>query len=707
MLIAPFKRAHSVLLATAELLLPPRRDLPSNVASQNLRNEKGPWDRALSPMMIEPMDLLGSRDYQGIVLVASARSTKSFSLVLGGITYVVTSAPGDALVVQMSKDAARDWSRIDFDRVIRHSPALSERLSPRAKDDNTHDKFFRSGIVVKIGWPAVSQLSSKTLQYVFMPDYDRPQNRDDVDGEGPMWDLGFKRTETYMSRGKCVAESSPEAVYLKPKWTPATPHEAPPARGILEIYNRGTRARWYWPCLQCGERFEAEPGLGCFRLPAEKKLEESLRGGADPMELASRYARVPCIKCGAVHEQTDRAQMNALGQWVHEGEQIRADGTIAGERRRTNIASYWFGGVAAPYQSWSGMLHKYFEALLSYLRTSEESALKFTVNTDQAAAYVPRSVVNKRSVEELKQRTEYLERGQVPQSVRFLTAAIDVQQTQFVVEVFGWGVELECWIIDRFTISSSRRPEGDRTAALNPAAYLEDWQLLLPEVIERTYPIAESELVMPIRQVLSDSGGRAGVTARAYEFFRWLRAQRKHRTFRLVKGEGAPNRPTIRLSFPDARDNSERRESGARGDVPVWILNTNVLKDAVIGDLARTVAGQGYVHLPKWLEQVEGFFAEYEAEQRTDKGWKNPSGARNEAFDLHGYNKAACKILRADKINWRAPPSWARPFEQQGLKQRGAAVTPKPPPGVPPRTPYEPRPGSNFFSGGRRGPIRR
>ncbi len=120
--------------------------------------------------------------------------------------------------------------------------------------------------------------------------------------------------------------------------------------------------------------------------------------------------------------------------------------------------------------------------------------------------------------------------------------------------------------------------------------------------------------------------------------------------------------PTIALSMPDASDRKDRK-NGGKGDVPVWLLNTNVLKDAVVGDLARTDPGPGYVHLARWLLDVTGFFDEYEAEKRTDKGWMNPTKARNEAFDLHGYNRGACKILKADKINWVSPPSWARPIE--------------------------------------------
>lgn len=652
-----FASARNVTKHTAQLVRAPQRVKPSEAAARALKTEKGPWDPNLAPMMLEPLNLLGGREYNGIIFVGPARTSKTMSLILGGVTYIVTSAPGDTLITQMSQDSARDFSRTDLDRAIRHSPELADAISPRAKDDNTYDKFFRSGVVVKIGWPAVSQLSSKTLRYVFLTDYDRPANRDNVDGEGPMWDLAYKRVETFMSRGKCLAESSPAAEYLDPRWKPATPHEAPPARGILELYNRGTRARWYWPCLHCGEFFQAEPGLANFALPPIKELE-ALVVERDALSLAEQYAKVVCPHCGGLHEQKDRTEMNNRGAWVHDGQAISAGGVITGERRGTKIASYWIGGVAATFQRWDSLLLKYFQALAGYLRNGEEPALKFTVNTDQGAAYLPRSAANRRSTDELVRRLEDWPRGKVPEGVRFLTAAVDVQGNKFVVHVMGWGVGLESWLIDRHFITASKRSEGARTAAIEPAAYLEDWDLLLEEVIDRVYPSVEPGVVFPIRLVACDSGGKSGVTAKAYSYFRWLRKRAKHGTFRLVKGSSRMDVATATITWPDASDRMDRKQGG-RGDVPVWLLNTTVLKDAVVGDLARTESGPGFVHLPKWLESDADFFAELSAEERTDKGWRNPNRARNEAFDLHVYNRAACKILKADKINWSAPPAWA------------------------------------------------
>jgi phage terminase large subunit GpA-like protein len=227
-----------------------------------------------------------------------------------------------------------------------------------------------------------------------------------------------------------------------------------------------------------------------------------------------------------------------------------------------------------------------------------------------------------------------------------------------VVQVEGWGPELECWIVDRFDISASARKESEtRFAAINPAAYVEDWDILLEEVIRKTYPIETApEKRMQIRLVLNDWGGSDGVTANALAFWRKVRRLGAGHRYQLLRGEGKQlNAPPVKQTYPVSRESNVKR-AVSTGDVPVWVLNVNLLKDAVAGELARTAPGPGYVHLPAWLDA--SFFRELTAETRGAKGWERPTHARNESLDLHVYNRAANLILRGDQINWSTPPEW-------------------------------------------------
>lgn len=680
---------------------PTLRVAPSAAVDRRLANDRGALDLSMTPYLIEPLDRFADRTYQGIVFVGPARTGKTFGLALGGIGYAVTVAPADILCTYMSQDAARDFSRMDLDRVLENTPELAALLSPRSRDNNTYDKFFRNGVALKIGWPASTQLRGKTNRYVVLMDYDG--GAINVDKRGSMWGQGRKRIETYMSRGKCLAESSPGFEYDDPDWKPATPHEGPPARGIMAIYNTGTRARWFWPCQHCDQHFQARPGIEAFLVPELAEVEEALKV-RDPMSLAASWAQVACPHCGGIHAPEHRSALNTIRRdgelvrgatWLHEGQTL-VDGRLEGEPRATDIASYWLGGCAAAYQPWVGLVHTYLTAVTTWLRTGDESDMRRSSLEDQAWPYLPMAVRRRTSTDQYADRKEHWERGTIPQGVRFLIAVVDVQKHRFVVQVHGFGVGLESWLVDRFTIFASERRESDgRIAPLNPAAFGEDWAVLEELVIERRYRyvLPDGELELEPLVTFCDSGGADGVTDKAYEFWRTQRKQGRGRQFRLVKGVGNLNAPRAAKTFPDARARKDR--SAGRGDVPVWLLNVNMIKDGVFGDLARKVPGPGYVHVPDWIDPE--YFAELAAETRTARGWE--ANGPNEAADLHTYARAACFVLGAEGIHWERPPPWAVALEERAAQAKlRAPASAIPPPAAPvqKQNPFARRDGRGF-----------
>jgi phage terminase large subunit GpA-like protein len=321
------------------------------------------------------------------------------------------------------------------------------------------------------------------------------------------------------------------------------------------------------------------------------------------------------------------------------------------------------------------MLAKYFQCVLNYTRTGDEQPLKAAVNTDFADAYIPRIAAKRRTSHALKERLEPLERGTVPAWCNFITTAVDVQSNRFECMTMGWTAGMRSVIIDRFTISTSNRDEtADRKAALDPASFVEDWEVLDAECCEREYVIEGTESTIKPVVTVCDSGGKDGVTIRAYEFWRKMRARNKGNRFQLVKGDTKLGAPRVVQSYPDVR-NRKSRQSGARGDVPVWLLNVNVLKDGCSIDLARTEPGPGFVHLPDWVtvEMLE----EWTAETRNEKGiWETVrQNVRNETGDLHVYNRAACILLQAERVNWERPPDWATVLGTRFAKANSATPT--------------------------------
>ncbi|WP_029858923.1 terminase gpA endonuclease subunit, partial [Vibrio parahaemolyticus] len=171
-------------------------------------------------------------------------------------------------------------------------------------------------------------------------------------------------------------------------------------------------------------------------------------------------------------------------------------------------------------------------------------------------------------------------------------AAVDVQAgaktARFDVMVLAWGSDLEHQVIDRFRIDKSNRtdPENpDKFVRVNPATHLEDWDLLIDKVINKSYELDDgSERRMPILLTSCDSGGEDGVTDNAYAFYRKLKGEGLHRKFMLVKGQGKG--PVIKESYPDNTKRSDRK-ARAYGDVPVFQINTDRIKDTVSNAIER------------------------------------------------------------------------------------------------------------------------
>ena len=619
----------------------------------------GPWSPDETPYMVEPMNMLASRLHEAVVFAGPARTGKTMGLLIGAAAHFVVNDPGDILFVQMTQDKAREFSKTDVRRAIDNSPSLRAMLSVNAADRNTHDIMFRNGVWLRIAWPTVSNVSGSTYRFAFITDLDRIPNAENIEGEGPLFDLARKRTTTLLSRGMCLAESSPGIEITDPGWTPATRHEAPPVTGILGIYNRSDRRRWYWTCPDCDSEFEAAPGLGLFNLPEDRELVELART-ADITAIAKHYGRrIICPHCGVEIPFAKRTEMNRTGRWVTDGE------------ASSKIAGYWLGGVAAAYQTWESLILRYLQGLRDYALTGSEEALKATINTDQGMPYMARHLVEMRaSASSPQERAEDLPRYVVPDETRCVLAAVDVQggaAARFVVQVHAVGAHGEQWLVDRFDIRHSRREGmGEEFAPIDPGGYPEDWDQLTEKLLRATWRTNDPTREIKLKSIIVDTGGEDGVAANAYAWWRRLRTEGISARAHLYKGASTPTAPTLKRTWVGKRKEKDK------GDVPLYVCNPNLLSDAVDAGLRRQTPGPWYIHFPKpkhptlnpegWLPQA--FFDELGAEVRQASGvWKQVR-KRNESFDLCRMIRALSLILGLDKIkDWNAVPAWLAPLE--------------------------------------------
>lgn len=636
--------ALAILQSAAEILRPPSRIPVAEVVAKYLHihrpgGHSGLWNADLTPYMVEPMNRLADRQIEAVIFVGPARTGKSAALLLGWLTYAVCCDPGDFLILHMTEGTARDFSKDDVARAHRHSPELSARLSPYADDNNVFDKQYRHGMRLLLGWPSITQLSGKTLRYVAITDYDRMS--DNIDGEGDAFTLARKRVQTFLSAGRVCVESSPGWLIEDAKWQPNDPHEGPPCKGIFSLFNQGDRRRWYWPCPHCHQYFTAAPSI------------DALTEVGDQIGLI-------CPHCAAVIDRAHKPAMNRAGRWLAAGQTINSEGVLAGDPPKSKIASYWLTGPAAAYQSWESLWRKYHAAQVDLEKTGSEESLKAVLTGDFCVAYRPRQLHVVRDPHLLQERAEDTQKRTVPPGVWFLTVAVDVQKERFVVQVVGWGANGERWLIDRYNLRWSARLGGNgQPEPIDPAARIEDWQQIIQHVVTKPYPMAADETrgLIPV-MVAIDSGGKAGVAERAYQFWKQSRTTGHAKKIMLVKGSSRQDSPRIQRTFPDSTHRANRK-ANAKGEVPVWQLNTRILKDAIAADLERSEPGPGYIHFPAWLGNW--FYDELTAETRTAKGWQNLNSSRNEAFDLMVYNHAAWLALRGENLRAESLPDWANP----------------------------------------------
>ncbi|EMC0657320.1 phage terminase large subunit family protein [Escherichia coli] len=635
------------------ILRAPRRMRVADAVAQYMRVPMGagnsvPWDPLVAPYVIEPMNCLASREYDAVIFVGPARTGKTIGLIDGWVIYNVICDPADMLIIQMTEEKAREHSKKRLARTFRVSPEVVSRLSPNKNDNNAYDRTFLAGNYLKIGWPSVNIMSSSDYKCVALTDYDRfPE---DIDGEGDAFSLASKRTTTFMSSGMTLVESSPGRDVKDVKWRRTSPHEAPPTTGILSLYNRGDRRRWYWPCPHCGEYFQP-----CGDVVA------GFRDIADPV-LASEAAYIQCPSCSGRILPEQKRELNGRGVWLRDGESINADGSRYGDPRRSRIASFWMEGPAAAYQTLSQLVYKLLTAEQEYETTGSEETLKTVINTDWGLPYLPRASMEQRKSELLEQRAEPVPSRSVPDGVNFLVATVDVQagrHRRFVVQVTGYGSRGERWIIDRYNITQSLRGDSDgESQRIDPASYPEDWDVLLTDVFHKSWPLAsDPSQQMRLMAMAVDSGGEDGVTDNAYKFWRRCRRDGLGKRIYLFKGDSIRRAKLITRTFPDNTGRTGRRAQAA-GDVPLWLLQTDALKDRVNNALWRDSPGPGYVHFPDWLGSW--FYDEltYE-EQSSDGKWSKPGRGANEAFDLMVYAEALVILHGYEKIRWPDAPEWA------------------------------------------------
>jgi phage terminase large subunit GpA-like protein len=606
-------------------------------------NANGRWvdfDPMTTPYAVEPANMLATRRYTEWIFAGPARAGKTVIL-LQGVAHGIKCDPGVMHIVHMTDATAELWVDEELTPMIENSPALAELQGIGVSDRNKLSKKFTGGAKLTIGIPTVAALANRTIRSIYLTDLDRMKLS--IGGEGGAFSLAAKRTEVAKSRGIAAAESSPGHPIKDAEWKPSTIHEAPPCDGILGLYNGGTRARWYWDCLDCGEAFEPRFELLKYdnkQLPA----------------VAGSQAEMMCPHCGVLHAFKLRNEMNRKGYWLHETEAGGVARIDSGEVLRSTRVSYWLNGTAAAFATWARLVEKYETARRSFKQTNDDEALRVTVNTDQGQPYLSKVVSEADHLTEagLSVKKRDYPQGMVPSWGRFVVTAVDVQKGKFVVQVMAFGSDGQRIPIDRFDLHTP--PETAPRASertLDPSSFIEDWEVLR-ELKTRQYPVEGADYALTPMAVLCDFHGEPGVSDNATKFWQARRADGEATYFYMVRGHGG-----LKLQDRVWYKAPTRASDGKKArDIKLLNLATDKMKSTVYAALNRPDGGPGSQLVPEWMAQEH--VLEFTAETLGKNGWvKRPNMPRNEAFDLSGYAQGFAEFKGLNRLQPDALPSWA------------------------------------------------
>lgn len=580
------------------------RILPNNSA------EPGRWRTSRVPYMREVMDAFLDPKISRIVVKSAAQVSKT-EVMMNVIGYFAHVDPCSIMVVMPTLELARDFSKDRLTRMIEDTKILtplfySSRMTAKSRDKNQTmlSKFFTGGRLVLVGANSATGLASRPIRILLCDEVDRfPASASG--GEGDPISLAAKRTSTFWN--KKIGLFS----------TPTTEG----ASRIDVEFESGTKEFWSCSCPNCGEFHTLD-----FEQMITDFDEYSDASGHKTVVVKSVKWR--CPDCG--NEFGELEMKNSEQKYFAQNPEAAANG----------IRSFFINGFVSPWLSWKEIMQEWYEARGDAVRE------QVVYNTRFGKSYRVKGEYSDEN-EFLRRREKYS--AELPDGVKVLTAAVDVQDNRLEYEICGWGDGEECYAIQKAQIAG--KPNKFETWAQ------------LDEILEREYHFADNS-ALKIARTFIDSGYS---TENVYNYCR----SRMTRGRFPIKGYGAFGVPLIyKFTKVDG--------------VMLVILGVNMGKQEVFNRLGLETPGKLFFHYPledyllggRGYDQV--YFKQLIAEHRVirwtggtaHQAWEPIyKGVRNEALDLRCYNICAIKSLRVDWENLSTEkPVEVKPKKTPALK---------------------------------------
>ena len=550
-------------------------------------NEAGHYSSDTIPYQKAIMDAITDPEVVDVAVMSSAQVGKT-TIIMCGIAYYIDYEPSTQMLVMPTLADAERFSKTRFAQMISDIPQLSDKVAdPKARNSNNTIllKSFPGGNIAISGANSPNSLASDPRRIIWMDETDRfPES---AGTEGNPIRLAEKRATSYWNK-KRIKTSTP-TIAGRSK--------------IEDAYNKGSMEEW---CVQC-------PECGAWQPYSFKRIN------FDTVSMA-------CIECGTL--STERQWKDSKHKW------------IAQHPKRKKARSFRLNELASPFVEWQEIIDNFKEANDRLQRFHDAEDMKVFINTVLGETWEETSFVEDSIDENALESKGEVYGADIPEGVLLLTAAVDVQDDRFEVEIRGWARDYESWGIYKTEIHGKLITD-------------EPWEKL-EEYIDQTLCF-EDGTELNIAGFAIDTGGH--YTNKTYKWVKKMKAKGK----KCYGVKGYAGKPNIPLLYK--KTIVEIKEEHGGKDVVVdrtviHILGVDSGKADIMKRLAIEEPGAGYCHFP--AGDIRGYdnayFKGLTSERQIDKKvngtikkvWKKKSGARNEPLDLFNYNYAVLEILRPE-----------------------------------------------------------
>ncbi|MAI64818.1 MAG: terminase [Alteromonas sp.] len=528
--------------------------------------ESGRWRTARAPYQKEPMDCMSDPDVFRVTLMWGAQLGKT-ETINNGIGYHIHQNTSSQMMMHPTQGDLSTWLETKLNPLLTDTPEIAERVAKARGRDGVNNQRMKSypGGFLMFAWSgSPNTMRGRSAPRIWCDEVDGYE----VTQEGDPINLLWQRAATFGDQRQLVVTSTPTIKGFS---------------RVEKSFDQGDQRQFYVPCPHC-EEYQT--------LKWEQVTWQ--KNGEDHLPNTAIYA---CEHCGCEISDGHKQAMLKRGEW-------RA------KKEFTGHASFHLSELYSPFRKWR-------DIATSFLEKKASGDLQSFVNVSLAETWEEEGSKLEHSL--LYNRREHF-KSPVPENAVVLTAAVDVQDDRFEIQIEGWGEGEENYKVDFFILRGDpSRPEL--------------WEKLDERLSERYQH--ESGTTLPIACTTIDSGGH--YTEQVYRFVK----RREVKRIYAIKGSSTAGAPIV-----------GRPSKSNKGKINLFGIGTDTAKELIFKRLQINEPGSGYVHFPvneafdeEWFEQLtaEKCVTRYK-EGRPQRKWIK-TRSRNEALDLSVYNLAALYIL--------------------------------------------------------------